>query len=154
MELAHLRRPAEVRARSRCHGVEHRARLELRAEHVHRLLQRPVPAWHHVWLPVLHSLHFCKFVYKSFLFSLSQVDEGAGTYTKKIDFWTSGHYSKFVRRGAVRVEVRPEGELVHPLSGEWSRWGGQGAGGRGIPQPRQQRGGRRPQQQVMWRLWL
>ena len=22
------------------------------------------------------------------------VDEFAGTYTKKVDFWTSGHYSK------------------------------------------------------------
>jgi len=33
------------------------------------------------------------------------VDEGAGTYTKKIDFWTSGHYSKFVKPGAVVVDV-------------------------------------------------
>ena len=31
------------------------------------------------------------------------MDELDGSYTKKVDFWTSGHYSKFVEPGAVMV---------------------------------------------------
>ena len=39
------------------------------------------------------------FSISSNLLATHKVDEGAGTYTKKVDFWTSGHYSKFVKPG-------------------------------------------------------